>query len=106
MGRGHGGTLTGSHRDEQHSQGGHNIDSEEIQGSTEGDEGREGWTDDLIRDITSVWNQEPRIHKFEEDGSQQDGTAAVYRGGSRIRRCVLGQLCGERINVLERWPAS
>ena len=31
MGRGNGGTLTGSHRDEQRRQGGHNSDSEEIQ---------------------------------------------------------------------------
>ena len=52
---------TGSRRDEQRRQGGHNSDSEEIQGSTEGDEGSEGWTDYLIRDITSVWNQEPRM---------------------------------------------
>ena len=41
-----------------------NSDSEEIQESTEEDEGSEGWTDDIIRDLTSVWNQEPRIQKI------------------------------------------
>ncbi len=44
---------------------------------TEEDEGSEGWTDYLITDFTSVWNQEPRIQKLEEDGSQRDGEAAV-----------------------------
>ena len=68
---------TGSHRDEQHKQGRNNSDSEEIQESTEEDEGSEGWTDYLIRDFTSVWNQEQRLQKFEEDGHQRDGEAAV-----------------------------
>ena len=55
MGRGNGGIIyTGSHRDEQRRQGGQNRDSEEIQGSTDGDEGSEVWADYLIRDITSV----------------------------------------------------
>ena len=79
MGRGHGGTLTGSHRDEQRSHGGNKRDIEEIQGSTEGDEGSKGWTDYLIRDFTSVWNQEPRIQKYEEDGSQRDGRLQLCR---------------------------
>ena len=97
---------TGSHRDEQPRQRINNSDSEEIQESTEEDaEGSESWTDYLIRDYTSVWNQEPRIQKFEEDGSQRDGEAAVLGRGSGIRRFV-GQLCRERRNVLERWTAS
>ena len=29
------------------------------------------------RDFTSVWNHEPRIQKFEEDGSQRGGEATV-----------------------------
>ena len=28
--------------------------------------------------FASVWNQEPMIQKFEEDGNQRDGEAAVY----------------------------
>ena len=64
-----------------------------------------GWTDDLIRDFTSVWSQETRMQKCKEDGSQRDGEAAVLGRGSGIRRFV-GQLCGERRNVLERWSAS
>ena len=48
MGRKH----TGSHRDEQRRQGWNNSDSEEIQKSTDEDEGSEGWTDALIRDFT------------------------------------------------------
>ena len=75
MGRGNGGTS--SHRDEQHGHGRNNSDSEEIQESTEEDEGSEGWTDYLIRDFTSVWNQEPRMQTFEEDGRQGDDAAAV-----------------------------
>ena len=59
-----------SHREEQRRQGRNNSDIEEIQASAEEDEGTDGWTDYLIRDFTSVWNKEPRIHKFEEDGSQ------------------------------------
>ena len=31
--------------------------------------GSERWTDYLIRDFTIVCNQEPRRHKFEEEGS-------------------------------------
>ena len=68
---------TSSHRDEQRRQGRNNSDSEEIQKYTEEDEGSEGWTDYLIRDFTSVFNQEPRIQKFEEDDSQRNGEAAV-----------------------------
>ena len=36
-----------------------------------------GWTDHHIRNITSVWQQDTRIQKFEEDGSQRDGGAAL-----------------------------
>ena len=46
-----------------------------------------------------------RIQKFEEDGSQRDGEAALQGRGSGIRGFV-GQLCGERRNVRERWTAS
>ena len=63
--------------DKQRRQRRNNSDSEEIQESTEEDEGSEGWTDYLIRDFTSAWNQEPWIPKFEEDGSPQDGEAAM-----------------------------
>ena len=70
---------TGSHRDEKHRKlRKDDSDSEEIlYESTEEDGVTEGWTDYLIRDFTSVWNQEPRIQKFEEDGSQRDGATTV-----------------------------
>ena len=55
--------------------------------------------------VTSVWKQDTRIQKFEEDGSQRDGEAALQGRGSGIRRFV-GQLCGERRHVRERWTAS
>ena len=48
-----------------------------VKESTEEAEGSNGWTYYLIRVFTSVWNQQPRIQKFEEDGSQRDGAAAV-----------------------------
>ena len=48
--------------------------------------------------------QDTRIQKFEADGSQRDGEAALQGRGSGIRAFV-GQLCGERRNVRERWPA-
>ena len=47
MGRANGGTLLGH---EQHRQRRNNSDREEIQGSTEEDEGSEDWTYYLIRD--------------------------------------------------------
>ena len=50
-------------------------------------------------------NMITRIQKFEEDGSQRDGEAALQGRGSGIRRFV-GQLCGERRHVRERWTAS
>ena len=97
---------TSSHRDEQHRQRRrNNNDSKEIQESTEEDEGSKGWTDYLIRDSTSVWNQEPRLQQFEEDGRQRDGAAAVWGRGSGIR-IFVGHICGERRNSLERWTAS
>ena len=46
-----------------------------------------------------------KIQKFDEDGSQWDGEAALQGRGSGIRRFV-GQLCGERRDVCERWTAS
>ena len=64
-----------------------------------------GWTDNLIRHVNSVWKQDTRIQKFEADGSQRDGAAALQGKGSRIREFV-GQVCGERINLRERWTAS
>ena len=42
---------------------------------------------------------------IEANGSQRDGEAALQGRGSGIRGLV-GQLCGERRNVRERWPAS
>ena len=68
---------TSSHPDDQRRQGRNNRNSEEIQISTEEGEVNERLTDYLIRDFTNVWNQEPRVQKFEEDGSQRDGEAAV-----------------------------
>ena len=55
--------------------------------------------------FTSVWKQDTRIQKFETDGSQRDGEAALQGRGSGIRGFV-GQLCWERRNVHERWTAS
>ena len=40
---------------------------------TEEDEASKGWTDHLIRNVTSVWKQDPRIQEFEADGSPRDG---------------------------------
>ena len=51
-------------------------------------------TDHLIRNITSVWKQDPGIQELEEDGSQRDGGAALQGRGSGICGHV-GQLCGE-----------
>ena len=42
---------------------------------------------------------------LEEDGSQRDGEAALQGRGCGIRGFV-GQLCGERRHVRERWSAS
>ena len=50
-------------------------------------------TDHLIRNITSVWKQDPGIQELEEDGSQRDGGAALQGRGSGICGHV-GQLCG------------
>ena len=72
---------------------------------TEEDEAGKGWTDNRIRNVTSVWKQDPRIQEFEADGSQRDGEVALQGRGSGIRGFV-GQLCGEGINVRERWLAS
>ena len=60
-----------------------------------------GLKDNLIRNFTSVWKQDPRIKEFEADGSQRDGGAALQGRGSGIRGFV-GQLCGEGRNVRER----
>ena len=96
---------TGTRRDEQHGQGRNNINSGEVQEPTEEDEASKGWTDHLIGNFTSVRKQDTRIQKFEEDGSQRNGEAALQGRGSGIRRFV-GQLCGERRDVCERWTAS
>ena len=50
-------------------------------------------------------NRIQRIQKFEADGSQRDGGAALQGRGCGIRGFV-GQLCGERRHVRERWSAS
>ena len=55
--------------------------------------------------FTSVWKQDTRIQELEEDGSQRDGGAALQGRGCGIRGFV-GQLCGERRHVRERWSAS
>ena len=69
-GRGNGGSiLGGTHRDEQRRQGRNNSNSGEVQEPTEEDEASKGWTDNLIRNFTSVWKQYPRIQEFEADGS-------------------------------------
>ena len=51
------------------------------------------------------WEQDTRIQKFEADGSQRDGGAALQGRGCGMHGFV-GQLCGERKHVRERWPAS
>ena len=64
MGRGKGGSIlvaTGTNNADS--------DSGEIQEPTEEDEVSKGWTYHLIRNFTSVWKQDPRIHEFEADGS-------------------------------------
>ena len=45
------------------------------------------------------------IQKFEADGSQRDGGAALQGRGCGISGFV-GQLCGDRRHVRERWSAS
>ena len=59
----------------------------------------------ILPQFTSVWKQDTRIQKFEEDGSQRDGGAALQGRGCGIREFV-GQLCGEQRHVRERWAAS
>ena len=49
--------------------------------------------------------QDTRIPKFEADGSQRYGEAALQGRGSGIRGFV-GQLCEERRNVLEPTRAT
>ena len=73
--------------------------------STEEDEASKSGTDHHIRNFTSVWKQDTRIQELEEDGSQRDGGAALQGRGCGIRGFV-GQLCGERRHVRERWSAS
>ena len=55
--------------------------------------------------IGQVQNMDTRIQELEEDGSQRDGGAALQGRGCGIRGFV-GQLCGERRHVRERWSAS
>ena len=76
----------------------HNSDSGEVLKPTEEDEASKGWRDNLIRNLTSVWKQDPRIQEFEADGSQRDGGAALQGRGSGIRG-FMGQLCWERRHV-------
>ena len=75
----------------------------EVQEPTEEDEASKGWTDHFIKNFTSVWKQDPSIQEFKADGSQRDGEATLQ--GSGIRGFV-GQLCGERRNVRDRWATS
>ena len=96
---------THTHRDEQRRQGRDNSDSGEVQEPTEEDESSKGWTDNLIRNVTRVWKQDPRIQEFEAGGSQRDGEAALQGRVSGIRGFV-GQLCEEGRNLRERSPAS
>ena len=80
MGRGNGGSIVVH-------VGTNNADKEgttailekyrDLQSPTQEDEASKGWTDHHIRNITSVWKQDTRIQKFEEDGSQRDGGAAL-----------------------------
>ncbi len=60
---------TGTHRNEQRRQGRNNSNSGEVQEPTKEDETSKGWTDHLIGNFTSVWKQDTRIQKFEEDGT-------------------------------------
>ena len=91
-GKGKWSVHTGTHRDEQHRQG-RNSNSGEVQEPTEEDEESKGGTDNLIRNFTSVWKQDPRIQEFKADGSQRDGEEALQGRGSGIRGYV-GQLWG------------
>ena len=92
---------TGPHRDEQCRQGRNKSDSEEIQEPTEEDEATESWTDNIISDFTSVWNKDPRVHKFKEYGHQRISTAAVLGRGNMNREFVR-RFCEERGYVHER----
>ena len=106
MGSGNGGSiLVGpTQRDEQRRQVRKDIDSGEYRNLLKKTkQARVG--KNLIRNLISVWKHDPMIHEFEEDGSQLDGGAALQGRGSGIRG-FLGQLCGERRNVSERWSAS
>ena len=42
----------------------------EVQEPTEEDEASKGWTDNVIRNFTSVWKQDPRIQEFKAEGSR------------------------------------
>ena len=66
-------------------------DSEELQESNQEDDGSDGWTDFLIMDFPRLSIQDPRVQKFEEEGSQRVGAAAVWGKESGIRTFV-GQL--------------
>ena len=81
------------------------VFNKRTQGPTEEDEASKSGTDHHIRNFTSVWKQDTRIQELEEDGSQRDGGAALQGRGCGIRGFV-GQLCGERRHVRERWSAS
>ena len=105
MGRGNGGSILVHIGTNNADKGRNNSNSGEVQEPTEEDKASKGWTDNLIRNFTSVWLQDPRIQDFEADGSQRDGEAALQGRGSGIRGFV-GQLCGEGRNVRKRWPAS
>ena len=94
--------MEDTRRDEQRRQERNNSNSGEVQETTEEDEASKDWTDNLIRNCTSVWKQDPRIQEFEADGSQRDGEAALQGRGIRG---FVGQFCGERLYVRKRWPA-
>ena len=74
---------TDIHRNEQRRQA-DNSNSGEVQEPTEEDEASKCWTYHLIRNFTSVWKKDPRIHEFEADDSQRDGGAALQGRGSGI----------------------
>ena len=59
---------------------------------------REG--QNTLSGMLRVWKQDTRIQKFEADGSQRDGGAALQGRGGGICGFV-GQLCGEIRNVRE-----
>ena len=59
----------------------------------------------ILSGILPVFGNRIDGYRNSADGDQRDDEAALQGRGCGIRRFV-GQLCGERRHVRERWPAS